>query len=80
MLKVLGADGAGAFDGGGGEGVVGYSVDKPKQPAGALEQRLDGRRLEQGGLATGETQAVGEVVVEFIALDAWKIITHDDVL
>ena len=77
---MLGADGAGAFDGGGGEGVVGDSVDEPGQPAGALEQRLDGRRLEQGGLAAGETQAVGEVVVEFIALDAWKMITHDEAL
>ena len=48
LFEVLGADGAGAFDGGGGQSVVGNTVDEPGQPAGALEQCLDGGRLEQG--------------------------------
>ena len=65
-----GVDGAGIVDGGGGQRVVGDPVDEPGQPARALEQRLDGWGLEQGDLTAGEAQAVGEVAVEFVAVEA----------
>ena len=77
---MLGGDGAGAFRGGGGEGVVGDAIDEPGQSARALRQRLDGGGFEQGEFATGESQAVGEVVVEFVALDAGEVVTHDEAL
>ena len=64
MFEVLGGDGAGAFDGGGGECVVGDAVDEAGQPARAVEQRLDGGGFEQGVLAAGQMQAVGEVGIE----------------
>ena len=50
-MDVLGGDGTGVFQGGGGEAVVGDAVDEPWQAAGALEQRFDGGRFEQGDLA-----------------------------
>ena len=77
---MLGGDGAGAFRGGGGEGVVGDTIDAPGQSACAVRQRLDGGRLEQGEFAAGESQAVGEVGVEFLALDAGEVVTHDEAL
>ena len=80
MLEVHGGDGAGAFRRGGGEGVVGDAIDEPGQSASALEQRLDGGRLEQGQLAAGEAQAVGEVVVEFRAVDAGEVVAYDEAL
>ena len=59
VLEVFGGDGARALCGGGGEGVVGGTVDEPGQPARAVEQRLDGGGVEQGELAAGQMQAVG---------------------
>ena len=46
----------------------------------ALEQRLDGGGFEQGDLAAGESQAVGEVGVEFVAVEAGEVVTHDEAL
>ena len=67
-------------DGGGGQGVVGDAVDESWQTARALEQRLDGGGFEQGDLAAGEAQAVGEVMVEFVAVEAGEVVTHDEAL
>ena len=46
------------------------AVDESWQTARALEQRLDRGGLEQGNLAAGESQAVGEVMVELVAVEA----------
>ena len=80
MLDVLGGDGAGAFGGGGGECVVGEAVDESGQPAGAVGQRLDGGGLEQGVLAAGQMQAVGEVGIEFLAVESGEVVAHDEAL
>ena len=58
---MVGIDGAGLVECGGGECIVGDSVDLARQSAGALEQGLDGGGFEQGQFATGEPQAVGWV-------------------
>ena len=75
MLEVLGGDGAGVVERGGGQGVVGDPVDEPGQPARALEQGFDGGGFEQGELAAGQTQAVGEVGVEFVAVESIEVAT-----
>ena len=77
---MLGGDGAGAIDGGGGQGVVGDTVDEPWQSAGAVGQRLDGGGFEQGVLAAGQPQSVGEVVVEFLAVESGEVVAHDEAL
>ena len=69
MLEVLGVDGSGIVESGGGQRVVGDAVDEPGQPARGLEQRRDGGGLEQGDFAAGQTQSVGEVVVEFASVE-----------
>ena len=61
---VLGVDGAGLGEGGGGQCVVRRAVDLPGQASGTLEQGLDRGRLEQRQFAAGEAQAVFEVGVE----------------
>ena len=61
-------------------GVVGDTVDEPGQPARALEQGFDGGGFEQGELAAGQTQAVGEVGVEFVAVESIEVVTHDEAL
>ena len=43
---------------------VGDTVDEPRQSARAPGQGFDGGGLEQGELAAGKTQAVGEVGVD----------------
>ena len=53
MLEVLGGDGTGVAERGGGQGVVGDAVDEPRHPARALEQSLNGGGLEQGEFAAG---------------------------
>ena len=68
MLEVLGGDGAGVVERGGGQGVVGDTVDEPGQPARALEQGLDGGGFEQGEFAACETQAVGALPVKSVWL------------
>ena len=50
------------------------------QTARALEQRLDRGGFEQGNLAAGEAQAVGEVMVEFVAVEAGEVVAHDEAL
>ena len=50
------------------------------QSAGAVEQRLDGGRLEPGVLAAGETQAVGEGGVEFAAVESAQVVAYDEAL
>ena len=78
MLEVLGGDGTGVVEGGGGQGVVGDAIDESGQRARALEHGLDGGRLEQGEFAAGEAQAVGEVVVEFVAVESAEVVAHDE--
>ena len=56
------------------------AVDEAGQSARAVEQRLDGGRLEQGKLAAGQTQAVGEAGVEFLAVECAEVVTHDEAL
>ena len=80
MLDVLGADGAGALGGGGGQRVVGGAVDAPGQSARALRQRLDGGGFEQGVLAAGQMQAVGEVGIEFCAVESGEVVAYDEAL
>ena len=80
MLEVLGGDGASVVERGGGQGVVGDTVDESGQPACALEQSLDGGGFEQGELAPWKTQAVGEVGVEFVAVESIEVVTHDEAL
>ena len=58
---MLGGDGAGLIDGGTGERIVGEAVYLARHPLGGLEQRLDGRGLEQRQLAAGQAQAVGQI-------------------
>ena len=53
VVDVLGADGSGVVQRRGQEGVVGDALDEPWQAAGALEQRFDGGRFEQGHFAAG---------------------------
>ena len=57
---------------------MGDAVDEPGQTARALEQRLDGGAFEQGEFAAAKTQAVGEVVVELVAVDAPKVLNAID--
>ncbi|MGH8612135.1 MAG: hypothetical protein ACREYF_08865 [Gammaproteobacteria bacterium] len=40
--------------------LVGEAVDLSRQALGGLEQGFDGGRLEQGDLAAGKAQAMGE--------------------
>ena len=53
-----------------GQGIADGSIDEPWQSARALEQCLDGAGFEQGEFAAGQTQAVGEVVVELVAVES----------
>ena len=77
---MLGGDGAGVAERGGGQGVVGNAVDEPRQSARALEQCLDGAGFEQGEFAAGQTQAVGEVVVELVAVESVEVVANDEAL
>ena len=49
-------------------------------PRALLEQGLDGGWLEQRELAAGESQTVGEVVVEFVAVEAVEVMANDEAL
>ena len=64
--------------------VVVVKMDWPAGPtletARALEQRLDRGGVEQGNLAAGESQAVDEVGVEFVAVEAGEVVAHDEAL
>ena len=62
------------------QGVVRDSVDLAGQAAGGLEQRLGGGRLEQRQFAASGTEAVSEVGVEFVALQADDVMAHDEAL
>ena len=79
-LEVFDAHGAGVVERGGGQRVVGEAVDLARQSARALEQRFDGGGLEQRQLAAGQSQAVGEVVVEFVAVEPAEVVAHDEAL
>ena len=80
MLGVLGGDGPGALCGGRGEGVVGEAIDEAGHSARAVRQRLDGGGVEQGEFAAGQMQAVGEVGVEFCAVESGEVVAHDEAL
>ena len=45
-----------------------------------MRQRPDGGGFEQGELAAGESQAVGEVGVELRAVEAGEVVAHDESL
>ena len=77
---MVGIDGAGLVQRCGGECVVGDAVDLARQSTGALEQRLDGGGFEQGQFAAGEPQAVGEVVVDLVALEPGEMVADDEAL
>ena len=79
-VQVIGVDGAGVLKGGRRQRVVGDAVDLARQPAGALEQRLCGRRLEQRQLAAGQTESMGQVGVEFAAVETADVMAHDQAL
>ena len=55
-------------------------VDLARQTARGLEQGLDGGRLEQRQLGTGETQAMGEIGVEFVAVETAEMVADDEAL
>ena len=59
---------------------MGNAVDEPRQSARALEQCLDGAGFEQGEFAAGQTQAVGEVVVELVAVESVEVVANDEAL
>ena len=66
--------------GGGRERVVGDAVDGSGQAAGGLEEGLDGGWFEQRQFAAGEVQAVGEVAVDLVALEAADVMSDDEAL
>ena len=61
-------------------GVVGDAVDLPRQAPGALEQGLDGGRLEQGSSHPGEAEAVLEIGVDLIPIEAGEMVSDDEAL
>ena len=63
---MVGVDGSGVFERGGGQRVVGDAVDLSRQAARALEQGLDGGGFEQWEFAAGEAQAMGQIGVELM--------------
>ena len=60
--------------------MVGDTVDLARQAAGCLKQRLGGGWLEQRQFAACQTEAVSEVGVEFVALQAGDVMAHDEAL
>ena len=56
VLQVLGGDAARIGERARRQGVMGDAVDQPRQPAGGVEQRLCGGRLEQRHFAAGQAQ------------------------
>ena len=79
-LQMLGIDGASTIERSGRQSTVGDAVDLARQAAGGLEQRLSGGRFEQRQFAADETEAVREVAVEFVALQAGDVMAHDEAL
>jgi hypothetical protein len=59
---------------------VSQSIELSRHALGGLEDRLDGGGLEEGQLAAGETQAMGEVVGQFLTVKAAEVMAHDDAL
>ena len=80
VLEVLGVDGLCVVQGGGGERVMGDAVDLSGQAAGALEQGLDGRGLEQRQFASGEAQAMADIGVDLVAVEAGEVVSDDEAL
>ena len=80
VLRVRLVDGSGLGHGGGGERVVGDAVDGPGQSSGGLEEGLHGGWLEQRRFASGEVRAVGEILVELVALEAADVVSDDESL
>ena len=77
MMEVVGVDGPCLVQRGGGQRVVGDTVDRAQQAAGCLEQRLDGGFLEHGQFAAGQAQSVLEVGIDLVAgqpgeVGAWQ--------
>ena len=59
---------------------MGDAVDLPGQAPGALEQGLDGRRLEQRQLASREPEAVLDVGLDLIAVETGQMVADDEAL
>ena len=79
-LEMLAGDGASVVEGGRDEGVVGVAVDLPGQAAGDLEEGLLGGRRKQRELAAGQAEAVGEIGLELVAVEAGPVLAHDEPL
>ena len=79
-MEVVGVDGSCLVEGGGGEGVVGDAVDLAGQAPCALEQGLDGGNLEQGQFASREAEAVLEIGVDLLSIEAGEMVSDDDAL
>ena len=79
-MEVVGVDGSCLVEGGGGERVVGDAVDLAGQAPCALEQGLDGRDLEQGQFASREAEAVLEIGVDLLSIEAGEMVSDDDAL
>ena len=77
---MLGVDGPGVVQRGGGERVVGDAVDLARQAAGTLEQGFDGRRLEQRQLASGKSQAVPDIGIDLVAVEPGEVVSDDEAL
>ena len=77
---MVGVDGSCLVEGGGGQRVVRDAVDLSRQPTRALEQGLDGRRLEERQLAACETEAVREIGVDLLSIEAGEVVTDDEAL
>ena len=59
---------------------VGDAVDQPWQSAGAVEQGLDGGWFDQRQFAARQMQAVGQIGVEFVAVEAGDVMSDDEAL
>ena len=59
---------------------MGDAVDLAGQAPCALEQGLDGGGLEQGQLAPGEAEAVLEIGVDLLSIEAGEMVSDDEAL
>ena len=77
---MFGGDGADAGEGRSMEGVVGKEIDLAGDPAGGLEEGLEGSGLEEGDLGAGPAEAMGEVGGDLVAGQSGQVVADDDAL
>ena len=80
VLEVFGVDGSRLVQRGGGQCVMDDAVDLARQSSGSLEECLDGGRFEQRQFASGQSQSVGEIGFEFVAVEAADVVPDDEAL